>query len=595
MHHSKKYLPASAVLGLLTLGSSCTKDLPGQFLLQEDNETLGASQLVNTKVDMLWVIDNSPSMENVQSKVRAGISQFAQTYMQPTWDIRVATISTDTYLADPSFSQGPSGQASYLTSIRSGTANYATPYLNGASKNYGGGVVIAARSQHYYDTASLVTATTFPLFNLFDDPTAYTPPSITYNSSGTERFLAAGLSIADTKPLYGTNWAKLLVGNHDGPGLSMCWDDDAEGSQFITGVTACYHRDDPANPQYHVGIANCVDPNTANGETGPSQCVNTLANNTVHTGLRYISTIPPEGTPGNQAWTNSLIGNFQVNLTPSTQGDSSERPFQSVQQFLKDNETDPSLAFFRPGSLRVIVFVGDEDDQSQTIDPNQYEYGNANGYGGGTSGNYTLGKGTDVHMVPENASAPFICKKSYTGANSGYFFPTDDPGYCVDPAWLTPVSTVKADLDNFFLALDGAATGANPNYFVATITTMNTAGLSQEGYTYIAQRYPALANLVGNGSLVLDITQSDYTPLLNQVGTVILQQKAIFDLKYPATAGQLIVQIVHSDGSTTVLTPAQYTVAGNVLTITDLNVVSGFSSGDQLNVQYEPSSSQATS
>ena len=565
------------------LALGCTQQSPKEFMLAQQEETLPVTQSVNTKIDLLWVIDNSPSMESVQTKVRLGMQQFAQQYMKPSWDIRVAAITTDTYLADPSFWAGPSGQDSYLTSVRSGTANYRQNYFNGSSQNYSGsgGVTVPARSKHYYDSTSWVTSLQMTLFNLFE-PSAYAPPTVTYNSSGTEKFQTQGMRIADAKPLLGPNWSKLLIGNHDGPELSMCWDGDDTSPEFIYGATSCFHRDDPADPQYHIGQANCVTPNAANGETGPSQCVNTFANNSVHTGLPIISTVPPQGTPGDQNWVNSLIANFQVNLTPSTMGSASERPFQGVSRFLQDNESDPSLRLFRPGTLRVIIFVGDEDDQSQTPDANQYTYGTGTGYG----------QGAYAHYISENSSAPFICKKLYTAPNAGYFYPTDDPGKCVDPAWLTPVANVKQELDQFFHQLDGTTSSQNPNYFVAAITTMNTTGLSQLGFTYIAQRYPELVSLVGNGSLTLDLTQSDYTPLLDEVGSSILTGLGQFQLqRAPTSQEDMIVQIIHADGSITTLNNSQYTISGVTLTITDLSVVDAFVSTDQLAVNYQPSTS----
>ena len=572
------------IWGLL-LFASCTQPVSNQFELQQQTQGFSAVQAVNTKLDLLWVIDNSGSMESVQTKVRAGIQQFAQLYMKPTWDIRVAAITTDTYLADPTFWAGPQNQTSYLTTVRPGTADYNIPYLNGGSENYGG-VTVPPRSKHYYDATSWVTSAAFPLFEQFL-PSAYSPPSVTLSSGGQEVFLGQGLRIIDSKPQLGSNWSKLLVGNHDGPQLSMCWDNDESSPQFIYGVTSCFHRDDPADSQYHIGTANCVNP--ATGETGPSQCVNTFANNSVHTGLPIISTLPPKGVAGDQTWINNLIANFQVNLTPSTVGNGSERAFQSVLRFLSDNEKNPSTAFFRPGSLRTIIFVGDEDDQSQLADVNQYQYGTTSNYGSGTPGAYTLGTGTKAHMIPENASAPFLCKVNYSAPNPGYFFPTGDPGYCVDPAWLIPVSTVKQDLDTFFHQLDGTLSTQNSNYFVATITTMNTPGLSQLGYGYISVRYPALANLVGNGSLVLDLTQSDYSPLLNQVGNTILQSKGTFQLaRAPTSQETTQMTIVHGNGTSTQVSPSQFVVKGSVLTITDLSVVASFATTDQIEINYTP-------
>jgi hypothetical protein len=569
------WLIAAALVWMM----GCTGSTP--FHLQYQSQNFASLTKVNTKLDMLWVVDNSGSMEPEQKKVRAGIQQFAQTYMKPTWDIRVASITVDTYLADPTFWAGPAGvatQPSYLTTVRTGTSNYNMGYLNGVTS---GGV--PKRSKHYYDATSQITASSAPtgfnpftMFNQFQ-PSAYSPPAVTYNNAGQEDFLAAGMRIIDSKPQMGPNWSKLLIGNHDGPELSMCWDNDISSPQFISGVTACYHRDDPADAQYHEGIANCANP--AAGEAGESQCVNTFANNTNHTGLPFISTIPPAGVPGDQAWINGLIANFQVQLTPSTVGDGCERAFQSVLQFLHDNEAPGSpTAFFRPDSLRVIVFVGDEDDQSQTPDPNQYLAPMGTGHG----------QGAKLHFISD-ASNPTMCKVTYPAPANGTYYPTGDPGFCIDPAWLIPISTVKTDLDNFFHQLDGTTASVNPNYFVATITTINSASFVGSGLGYIAQRYPALANAVGNGSLVLDLTSSDYTPLLASVGNNILQAKAVFTLKRaPDPSEAVVVTLIHANGTSTKLTSSQFTVSGTTLTITDLNVIASFGVGDNINIGYQP-------
>src|SRR5271169_2337146 len=86
--------------------AGCTKVLPNQFELEQQLQQFSTSSklAVNTKIDMLWVVDNSSSMDPDQNRLRNGITAFAQKYMQPTWDIHVAAITTDTYLANPIYS-----------------------------------------------------------------------------------------------------------------------------------------------------------------------------------------------------------------------------------------------------------------------------------------------------------------------------------------------------------------------------------------------------------------------------------------------------------------------------------------------------------
>src|SRR5262245_6898423 len=95
--HSIIFGPALASAFL----SACTGQLPSSFRLQQQEEVFKSTQEINTKLDILWVVDNSGSMAGEQAKLRDGFVSFASRYMRPTWDIRLAVITTDTYLANP--------------------------------------------------------------------------------------------------------------------------------------------------------------------------------------------------------------------------------------------------------------------------------------------------------------------------------------------------------------------------------------------------------------------------------------------------------------------------------------------------------------
>src|SRR3954468_6492107 len=69
------------------LGSGCTGS-PGTFHLTQQNEIYNTSLEVTTKIDLLWVVDNSSSMDVEQQRLRDGFAAFPHKYMQPTWDIR---------------------------------------------------------------------------------------------------------------------------------------------------------------------------------------------------------------------------------------------------------------------------------------------------------------------------------------------------------------------------------------------------------------------------------------------------------------------------------------------------------------------------
>jgi hypothetical protein len=67
---------------------------PKRLITSQEQTTL------DPKVDILWIIDNSPSMHNNQAKVLAGFDRFASLYLNNnSRDIRMAVITTDTYAA----------------------------------------------------------------------------------------------------------------------------------------------------------------------------------------------------------------------------------------------------------------------------------------------------------------------------------------------------------------------------------------------------------------------------------------------------------------------------------------------------------------
>src|SRR5690606_30991539 len=132
-----------------------------------------AQQEVNTKIDLLLVVDNSASMDASQEKLRKGFESFAKKYMQPTWDIRVAVITTDTYMAHPSFSN-------HLGTTIPGSEGWISPYVSG--------ILTRFKNPEGKDLVNLSTGA-------FDN----------------------GLTYGDLIPVWGSNFAKLLPGLHDGP------------------------------------------------------------------------------------------------------------------------------------------------------------------------------------------------------------------------------------------------------------------------------------------------------------------------------------------------------------------------------------------
>src|SRR5689334_3965525 len=103
----KWILVLSLVAAMLAATSCGTKERPktfgllprqeqGRFSITEipaTNEMFDLTEpqtreaVVNSKVDLLWVIDNSSSMDPSQDRLRDALGQFARTYMKPKWDI----------------------------------------------------------------------------------------------------------------------------------------------------------------------------------------------------------------------------------------------------------------------------------------------------------------------------------------------------------------------------------------------------------------------------------------------------------------------------------------------------------------------------
>lgn len=560
----KKWMHLKSVVIAVLFQTACTGQIAGSFRLLQQFQTFSSQQAVNTKIDLLWIVDNSSSMDTIQQKLRAGFQAFAATYMQPTWDIRVAVITTDTYMANPVFS-------GYLAKTVPTSVGYTSAYIAGRKSTF----------VNPSWNASLVNLTTGAM--------------------------DSGFNYGALDPLWGPSYARLLPGMHDGPLTALCFE---PLPYFFNGVANCRVRD---NQALYSGISHCISPNTAAGESSFSQCVNTVENDTVRSGLPILSTMPPAGTAGDATWTQQLINNFLVNVSTGSSGQGSERGLSSVLQLISDNETT-STAFFRQGSLRGLIFVSDEDDQSQVL-PDianvPATFGPNTGYACDQSTLLAVNGASRVTGVLGYCCN--VAANSCLYGDSGLTCPsktvdgyTYTLGVCVNPNNLIPVATVKQQLDTFFTTLDGAGT-TDPNYFVAAIVPMTgaaiqslqtsrladgiAAGITLSTEADLPARYIALSNLVGSNSLVLDITQSNFSPILDQIGAAILLKKSTFTLaRVPTGTEQMQVFIIHQNGSQTLVPTSYYTLQGKSLIITQPNYVLSLASTDQISINYQPKS-----
>lgn len=553
---------ALPVIVAALLNSACTEQLPGSIRFLQQQETFGTEQDVDTKIDMLWVVDNSASMDVVQKKIRQGIESFALKYMRPTWDIQVAAITTDTYLAHSAFN-------TYLSSTISGTIGYNDSYISTR-----------------YNQAPFVN----PASN----------PNLVNLSTG---IYDNGIKINDLVPVWGSSYARLLPGYHDGPITGHCF---TGMPHFYGGLSQCTTRDAPAA---NVGVDSCIDPGP--GEDSLEECVNTIQNDTVRSGRAIIKTQPDAGVSANAAWTDQLVRDFKVNLSTGSSGHGSERGLGSFLQLLEDNESSET-PLFRSDSLRVIVFVADEDDQTMEIpETPPADYTALTDYkcdqaslialnpGGNITGVNGLCCDTPGNNCRYGAAGTSCPQKNVNGL-------TYRVGFCPDETKLVPVTSIKNTIDNFFNDLDG---GSDPNYFTVAIVPLSadsintlqserdtvdqSLGTTRAHYVDRGDRYIELGDLVGNGSMALEISQSDYTPILEAIGQTIIQKKGTFQLNFPPTSkDEIIFKILHQDGGETNVPHESYDIQENSLVITDLDFIINLESTDRVYIDYQPSARQ---
>ncbi|MDR3607534.1 MAG: hypothetical protein P4M08_09150 [Oligoflexia bacterium] len=588
--------------------SACTQQIPNSFRLAQQLQVFQTSQQVNTKIDMLWVVDNSASMDVSQKTLRAGFGAFAAQYMKPQWDIRMAAITTDTYLANPQFSNYLG-----LTGIGNGTVS---KYLGKQSSvPYTGST----------DTVAGLTST-------FVNPSYTNWPTNGINSSGDFTFNA---TVNDLYPAYGPNWGLLSSNSqHDGPLASLCYEFN---TYFFFGQSLCYIRDQSPNR----GISHCVNPSGndefGNAEDSTTQCVNTFENDTVHSGLPIISTIPPNGTPANNAWTNALVNNFLTNLSTGSDGSGSERGMSSVLELMRDNESSATRGananpFFRQGSIRIIVFVSDEDDQSisldatDPLDPTPSSLVNPSDvFSGYIYTDNSANRTTNCPVTPGSGQTANCCAVKTVSDSSGsysYIIPVCPKGYPTaasnsNSAVLMPVADVKTKFDNFFTELDGN-TGSSPNYLVASIVVTTAAGVKtlhesqrcpeqqkifgscNEYYDVTSDRgdrYIQLADLVGGGSGSYDMTSGDYSTILTSIGQAIISQRFTFTLtRDPTNSEEMIITVLHADGTGYTVSANDYTISGNQISLNNdvifgTNGYPGILSTDSVSINYQPKQS----
>jgi hypothetical protein len=82
----------------------------------------------NNQLDILWVIDNSGSMDPYQQNLTSNFSAFISNFVTKGYDFKIAVTGTDAYLGDPTLSGYTNSNAS-LAKFRDGSSSHSGTFV----------------------------------------------------------------------------------------------------------------------------------------------------------------------------------------------------------------------------------------------------------------------------------------------------------------------------------------------------------------------------------------------------------------------------------------------------------------------------------
>ncbi|MBX9768646.1 MAG: hypothetical protein K2X47_15335, partial [Bdellovibrionales bacterium] len=94
-----------ASLGLLV--SACGSKNPSYSLLPDQQQFTQSASDLNNKVDILWVVDNSGSMQPAQDNLVANFRTFVTDFSSKAYDFSMSVVTTEAYLAASQFRNDP--------------------------------------------------------------------------------------------------------------------------------------------------------------------------------------------------------------------------------------------------------------------------------------------------------------------------------------------------------------------------------------------------------------------------------------------------------------------------------------------------------
>ena len=92
-------------VGLAAMATGCSNGDTSYSLLSSGQSFKQAT--VNTKVDILWVVDNSGSMKPLQDNMTANFNSFISQFVTKGYDFHLSVVGTDAYKAEAGFQNNP--------------------------------------------------------------------------------------------------------------------------------------------------------------------------------------------------------------------------------------------------------------------------------------------------------------------------------------------------------------------------------------------------------------------------------------------------------------------------------------------------------
>lgn len=234
-----------ALLAITMQGAACApKQTTFSLLSQEQSFQQVTESKVMSKIDILWVIDNSGSMDPLQQNLVANFGAFIQNFQQKGFDFQIAVTTSDAYLASPTFNNNPA-----LAKFRDGVGSKHSGYfiLTPSTPNLAQNFVINATqnssgSGDERAFQSLLTSLSSPLNSGFPRPDAFLAVIILSDEDDFSDL---------TRPEISWLRGGISDHNYNAPNL-MTIDHVVAQLDQITGST-------PANRRYNVSAITVLD------------------------------------------------------------------------------------------------------------------------------------------------------------------------------------------------------------------------------------------------------------------------------------------------------------------------------------------------